>query len=386
MERTDESGAPFVTLFLGGDVMTGRGVDQALPHPGDPAIPEAGTRSAEAYVELAERVNGPIPRPVDFAYVWGDALEALAHARPDARIVNLETSVTRSDDYWRGKGINYRMHPDNAPCLTAARIDCAVLANNHVLDYGVSGLLETLETLRRVGVRTAGAGRTLAEARAAAVIDLPGKARVVVFAFGTEPSGIPPTWAATEHRPGVNFLDDLSPATVARIGAMIERARRPRDVVVASLHWGRNWGFEVPDEHVRFAHGLIGAGVDVVHGHSSHHVRPIEVFQGKLILYGCGDLLDDYEGIPGYGEFRDDLSLLYLPTVDPATRRLADLRLVPMQTRRFRVSHAAAADAWWLADTVNRESRPFGFQVELREEDHRRALCPVTRPDRRRRA
>jgi poly-gamma-glutamate synthesis protein (capsule biosynthesis protein) len=107
-------------------------------------------------------------------------------------------------------------------------------------------------------------------------------------------------------------------------------------------------------------------------------VRPIEVFEGKLILYGCGDLLDDYEGIPGYEEFRDDLSLLYLPTVDPATGRLADLRLVPMQTRRFRVSRASAADARWLADTVNRVSRPFGFRVELRE-DHRLALGAVTR-------
>ncbi len=385
MERTDESHPPFVTLFLGGDVMTGRGVDQVLPHPGDPSIPEAGTRSAEAYVELAERVNGPIPRPVDFAYIWGDALDELAEARPDARIVNLETSVTRSDAYWKGKGINYRMHPDNAPCLAAARIDCAVLANNHVLDYGVSGLLETLETLARVGVRTAGAGRELAEARAPAVIDVPGSARVVVFAFGTEPSGIPWSWAATERRPGVNLLHDLSRATVARVGAMVEHTRRPRDIVVVSIHWGSNWGFDVPDEHVRFAHGLIWAGVDVVHGHSSHHVRPIEVFEGKLILYGCGDLLDDYEGIPGYEEFRDDLSLLYLPTVDPATGRLADLRLVPMQTRRFRVSRASPADARWLRDTLNRVSRPFGFRVELRE-DHRRALCPVTREQRPRRA
>ena len=112
-----------ITLFLCGDVMTGRGVDQVLPHPGDPRIHEPHARSAGMYVELAERAHGPIPRPVDFAYIWGDALEELARVRPGARIVNLETSITRSDDYWRGKGINYRMHPDNVPCLTAAHID-----------------------------------------------------------------------------------------------------------------------------------------------------------------------------------------------------------------------------------------------------------------------
>ncbi|MBI2492809.1 MAG: CapA family protein [Candidatus Rokubacteria bacterium] len=354
--------------------MTGRGVDQVLPHPGDPRIHEPHARSAGMYVELAERAHGPIPRPVDFAYVWGDALEELARVRPGARIVNLETSITRSDDYWRGKGINYRMHPDNVPCLTAAHIDCCVLANNHALDYGYPGLLETLETLWAAGVQSAGAGRNLAEARAPAVIDVPGTGRVLVFGFGTATSGIPPRWAATDDRPGVNLLEDLSDASLGQIQEMVRRVKRPRDVVVASIHWGGNWGFAVPEEHVRFAHGLIGAGVDVVHGHSSHHVRPIEVFEGKLILYGCGDFLDDYEGIAGHEEFRDDLTLMYFPVVDPSTGRLAALHMTPMQIRHFKANRASRDDAGWLVETVNRESRRYDFRVELRDDDHRLEL------------
>jgi poly-gamma-glutamate synthesis protein (capsule biosynthesis protein) len=354
-----------LTLFLCGDVMTGRGIDQVLPHPGDPRIHEAGTGSAELYVRLAERAHGPIPRPVDFSYIWGDALAELERAGADARIINLETSVTRSDDYWRGKGINYRMHPGNVPCLTAARIDCCVLANNHVLDYGHAGLLETLETLREAGLRSAGAGRTLAEARAPARIPVPAKGEVVVLGFGTETSGIPPRWAATEERAGVDLLPDLSRDTVGRIGEEVRRVKGPRDVVVASVHWGSNWGFAVPDEHVRFARNLIEAGVDVVHGHSSHHVRPIELFRGKLILYGCGDFVNDYEGIGGYEEFRGDLSLMYFPTIDPLTGTLCDLRMTPMRMRNFRVSRALREEARWLADTINRESRPFGVRVEL---------------------
>ncbi len=371
-ERVTSSGS-LLRLFLCGDVMTGRGVDQVLPHPGDPRIYESHTHSAEAYVQLAERASGPMPRPVHFSYIWGDALEELARVRPDARIINLETSITRSDDYWRGKGINYRMHPDNVPCLTAAGIDCCALANNHVLDYGRSGLLETLETLRRAGVRSAGAGRNLTEARAPAVIEVPGKGRVVVFGFGTESSGIPPSWAATEDRPGIDLLEDLSERTVDRIGDMVRTVRRPRDVVVASIHWGGNWGFAVPEEHVRFGHGLIRAGVDVVHGHSSHHARPIEVFEGKLILYGCGDFLDDYEGIAGYEEFRADLTLMYFPTLDPVTGRLLELDMTPMQIRRFRANRASCEDAGWLTETLNRESWMFGFRAELRE-DHRLEL------------
>ncbi len=362
-------------LFLCGDVMTGRGVDQVLPYPSDPRIHESYARSAEIYVRLAERTNGPIPHPVDFPHIWGDALEELARARPDARIINLETSITRSDEYCRDKGINYRMHPDNAPCISAARIDCCVLANNHVLDYGCSGLLETLETLEGAGLGKAGAGRNLAEASAPALIEVPGKGRVVVLAFGSESSGIPRGWAATEDRPGVNLLEDLSDQTVDRIRHLVRSVKRPRDVVIASIHWGGNWGFEVPEEHVRFAHDLIRAGVDLIHGHSSHHVRPIELFEGKLVLYGCGDFLDDYEGISGYEEFRDDLGLMYFPSLDPGTGRLLELNMTPTQIRHFRANRASREDASWLRDTINRESRMFGFRVELNE-DHRLELAP----------
>jgi poly-gamma-glutamate synthesis protein (capsule biosynthesis protein) len=141
-----------ITLFLCGDVMTGRGIDQVLPYPSDPTIYESYMRSALGYVELAEMVNGPIQKPVDFSYIWGDALEDLDKVDPDLKIINLETSITKSDDYWKGKGINYRMHPENTGCLTAARIDYCSLANNHILDWGFAGLQETLETLEKANI------------------------------------------------------------------------------------------------------------------------------------------------------------------------------------------------------------------------------------------
>ena len=157
-----------LTLFMCGDVMTGRGIDQVLPHPGDPVLYEPYMRSAAGYVELAEKANGPIPKPADFSYIWGDALAEWERVSPDVRIINLETSVTASGEYWRGKGINYRMHPKNISCITAAKIDCCSLANNHVLDWGYAGLAETLETLDKAKVERAGAGRNDEEAGGAA--------------------------------------------------------------------------------------------------------------------------------------------------------------------------------------------------------------------------
>ena len=356
---------PLLTLFLCGDVMTGRGIDQILPHPVDPRLFESYVHSAKEYVALAEEVSGAIDRPVEFAYVWGDALRELERLRPAARIVNLETAVTTSADAWPGKAVHYRMHPANVPCLSALQVDCCVLANNHILDWGRDGLVETVSALSAAGIRTAGAGRNATEASAPAAIDAARGRRVLVYAFGMESSGIPSTWRATAQRSGVNMLHDLSDVSVDVVARGIEAHKRPGDIVVASLHWGPNWGFDIAADERNFACGLLDrAGVDLVHGHSSHHVKGIEVHRDKLILYGCGDFLNDYEGISGYDTYRGDLALMYFPVLDAENGRLRELVMTPTCTRRFRVNRAAPEQADWLCATLNREGRKLGTAVE----------------------
>ena len=359
-----------ITLFLCGDVMTGRGIDQVLPYPSDPTLYEPYVRNAKEYVAIAEEANGPIPKPVDFSYIWGDGLKVLERVAPDVRIINLETSVTTSNEFWQGKGIHYRMHPKNIPCISTAEIDCCVLANNHVLDWGYKGLSETLSTLRDAGLKTAGAGNTSQEAKAPAALEVAGKGRVVVFSFGLGSSGVPLEWAASADRPGVNLLPDLSARTIARVKDEVQAATRPGDIVVASIHWGGNWGYHAPRQHVWFAHELIdSADVDIIHGHSSHHAMGLEVYKDKPIIYGCGDFFNDYEGIGGHEEYRGDLALMYFIRMAPATGKLVGLEMVPTQIRRFRLNQASKADARWLTETLNRESKKFNAGVELTEEN-----------------
>jgi len=354
-----------VTLFLAGDVMTGRGIDQRLPHPGDPRIYEPDLTSSADYVALAERANGAIPKPIDFNYIWGDALGELADRKPDIRVVNLETAVTRSA-VPEPKRINYKMSPDNVPVLTAAGIDCCTLANNHVLDWGRPGFLETLDTLHAAGIETAGAGRAIDEAAAPAALPLPNGGRVLVLGLGSTTSGIPRNWAATDREPGINLLANLSLGSVRPIAQRIGKMKMSRDIVVVSIHWGGNWGYEVSREQMDFAHALIDeAGADVVFGHSSHHPKAIEVYRERLILYGCGDFIDDYEGIRGYEEFCDDLVLMYFATLRARDGALEQLAMVPMQIRNFRLHRATSEDTAWLIDTLNREGRHFGAGVRL---------------------
>lgn len=360
-----------ITLALCGDVMTGRGIDQILPHPGHPALYESYVRDARDYVQLAMDESGTFALPVDYEYVWGDARGALQEA--DVRIANLETSVTTADEPWPAKGIHYRMHPGNIGCLTAAHLSCCGLANNHVLDWGHAGLAETLQTLDLANIAVAGAGRDLAAAAAPATLAIPGKGRVLVVAVGFPSSGIPPAWAATPYRPGVNLLASLAPETARDLAHDLLRVSRPHDVTVVSIHWGENWGYKIPSDQIEFAHTLIDEGIDVVHGHSSHHAKAIELRRGGVILYGCGDFLNDYEGIGGNEEFRPDLALLYKVSIVTGSRRQADVSLLPLRLRQMRLNHARDSDARWLCTRLHEQSAAFGTTVQLGDDNSLRA-------------
>jgi poly-gamma-glutamate capsule biosynthesis protein CapA/YwtB (metallophosphatase superfamily) len=132
---------------------------------------------------------------------------------------------------------------------------------NGPLAFGYTGLRETLETLRNARLPTAGAGRDGAEAAAPAIVDLGAKGRVLVFAFGNETSGIPCAWSAGEDKPGINLLSELSAKTAGETAAQIAEHRRPGDVVVASIHWGGNWGMPC---RAHSAHSLARSSTAVV--------------------------------------------------------------------------------------------------------------------------
>lgn len=350
-------------ILLTGDVMLGRGIDQILPHPSDPELFERYVHSAEEYVQLAERVHGKIRRPVALDYIWGDALVEIDRHAPDLRIVNLETAITTAKHHMP-KGINYRMNPANIGVLSSFRINACALANNHVLDWGQKGLLETIAALEEVDIAHAGAGHDASLAHAPAILQRTGGPRILLFAAAMPDSGVPSEWAATGRSAGISLLPDMTAATVETIAHQIASYKAAGDVVVFSLHWGGNWGYGIRGDEVAFAHALIDrAGVDILHGHSSHHPKGLEIYRGKLILYGCGDFINDYEGIPGHESYRSDLALAFLATIDEQQNAtLTALSIVPFRMERFQLRLASAADINWLQDMLTRESARFGLR------------------------
>ena len=258
--------------------MTGRGIDQILPHPCDPVIHERYTQSALGYVQIAEQRNGPIPRPVDPAYIWGDALGELARVQPAARIVNLETAVTRSED-WLGKGINYRMNPGNIACLRAARIDCCVLANNHVLDFGVAGLRESLRVLRKSGIRGVGAG--LIEAHAYAPLSVRVNRHAIHIVNISEGEDL----SASSGGPGVFGWD------IPRAASIVRRLKARGGVVIAIAHCGLEYVPFPPPYVVSAFRALVDAGADCVVGHHPHVPQGMERWRGRPIFYSLGNFV-----------------------------------------------------------------------------------------------
>jgi len=223
--------------------MTGRGIDQILRCHSDPALHGAFSKDARSYVYDAERVSGKIEYPVDKNYLWERMGWSWRLHSTDARIINLETAITVSDDYWEGKPIHYRMHPGNVDILKAAGVTCCALANNHVRNWGYSGLEETLSTLDKAAILHAGAGENNAAAGEPAIIERRGKSgRIIVFSGSTACSGVPREWSANDKSGGINRLPDLSSRAAERIRAQIEKAKAYGNIVVYSIHWGSNWG------------------------------------------------------------------------------------------------------------------------------------------------
>jgi poly-gamma-glutamate capsule biosynthesis protein CapA/YwtB (metallophosphatase superfamily) len=288
-------------------------------------------------VMLGRLVNEALrERPPD--YPWGDTLPLLRRA--DARFCNLECAISDDGRPWSAspKQFHFRSDAKNVDALLEARVDAVSLANNHALDYGYDALLDMLKILDATGIAHAGAGRTLSEAQRLAVLEVDGS-KIGFTAFTDNEPG----WEATSERPGTFYVPvDLADARAKRLLELVRQAKRKVNLLIVSAHWGSNWGYTPPTEHVSFARALIDAGADVVFGHSSHVFRGIGVYRKRPVIYSAGDFIDDYAVDPIE---RNDESFVFLLMTDGAavkSLRLYPVRIAPCQTNLARGSLGVA--------------------------------------------
>jgi poly-gamma-glutamate capsule biosynthesis protein CapA/YwtB (metallophosphatase superfamily) len=294
-------------LLFVGDVMLGRLVNEALRR-GPPAFP------------------------------WGDTLPVFQGA--DVRFCNLECVLSDRGTPWTAtpKAFHFRSDAKSSAVLRAAHIDAVALANNHTLDYGDEALADTLAALDAAGIQHAGAGGSFDQAARPAVIATTA-GRVGLLAFTDNE----PAWEATPDQPGVLYVPvDVADARARHLLDHVRQTRQMVDFLIVAAHWGSNWGYGAPREHVVFGHAVIDAGADVVFGHSAHVFRGIEIYRRRPILYSAGNFIDDYAVDPV--ERNDESCIVVLETHQLDPQRL---QVYPTVIEDF---HARLAPDRWAAD------------------------------------
>jgi poly-gamma-glutamate synthesis protein (capsule biosynthesis protein) len=301
-------------------------------------------------VMLGRLVNNAIKHQT-YSYPWGNILPLLKEN--DLNIINLENTFTRSNKAVF-KVFNFKSNPKNIQTLILGKIDLVNIANNHIFDFNGEGFIETLNTLDHKNIAHAGAGSNLQEAEAAAVIT---KNEISVGMLGYTDNE--PGWAASLEKPGVNFIyiNDFGSEKIKRD---VQKIRDKVDIIIASLHWGPNKRQRPTKEFIDFAHKLIDAGVDIIHGHSAHIFQGIEIYKNKVIMYDTGDFVDDYAVYPN---LRNDQSFLFRIMVKKSGPQ--QIELIPVFIENMQVNKAEGQMAEEILRKMKGLCAEFDTQVKI---------------------
>lgn len=279
-------------------------------------------------VMLGRLVNNFLKKS-DPAYPWGNTLPILQEA--DLRICNLECVLSDVGNPWSTtpKMFHFRTDEKNVNTLQAATINIVSLANNHVLDYEDEALLRMLDVLDGQKILHAGAGKNLLQASQHTLCQVKGQ-KIAFIAFTDNE----PDWEAQKNKPGIFFVPTkINDKRAQELFKRIQNLRQTVDFLIVSTHWGSNWGYEPPKEHVLFAHALIDAGADLIFGHSAHVFRGIEIYKNRPIIYSAGDFIDDY----AVDEVeKNDESFIFVLEKEPAQH--FKLYLYPTCIRHFQAN------------------------------------------------
>jgi poly-gamma-glutamate capsule biosynthesis protein CapA/YwtB (metallophosphatase superfamily) len=282
-------------------------------------------------VMIGRLVNDYLKATKKYASIWGNTKEILESA--DLTFINLEYALTKVAQRGEKQApvFFFRSEPEHVRALLEAGVDYCALANNHTLDFGIEGLLETLQTLDKNKISSSGAGKNLKEAQMAADLTVD-NLKIKVFSFTDNEPG----WEAGKEKPGIFYLPiDLNDKRVKEFIKKIKLAKQESCFVIVAAHWGPNMVRVPPEHHRRFARRLIDAGVDIFWGHSSHVFQAVEIYKEKVIFYDCGELVDDYAVDP---ILRNDESFIFEVLVDKS--KVKEINLIPTHIDRLKVNIA----------------------------------------------
>jgi poly-gamma-glutamate synthesis protein (capsule biosynthesis protein) len=222
-------------------------------------------------------------------YPFGNTIHLLNSA--DIVIGNLETTIThyKKQNKWPNKTFHFQLNPKYINVLKIANLSFLSLANNHILDYNFNGMSNTFSYLKKLNIKFTGAGFNLKQAMKPVFI----KKNGIKFGF-LSASDHYHYWSANNKNPGIWFINIKNKSTWKFIFNYVASIKKNCDFLFFSLHWNYNYVDSIQPIFINFAHSLIDYGVNVIHGHSPHHILPYEKYKNGIIFYSLGDFIDDY--------------------------------------------------------------------------------------------
>lgn len=244
-------------------------------------VPEKGYLVIQGTGDVAvdpDYIPALVARGWDHAWSGLDGL----FLEDDLTVINLEC-VPSDLGAPLDKAFVFRCPSAALPSLAANGIEVANLGNNHSGDFGKEALVDGRQNLIDVGVAPVGAGGDVVEAGQPALFEIQGW-EVAVVGFG----GVAPDdgWYATADTPGMRSGDHTS-AMVEAVAAADEVA----DLVVVTVHWGRELDTTPRQDDIERAEAMIAAGADIVFGHHSHRMQPLEMVDGSAVFWSLGNFV-----------------------------------------------------------------------------------------------
>lgn len=296
-------------------------------------------------------------------FIWGDTISLLRNA--DISLGNLENVFTKSSEKV-AKVFNFKAQPSQIRFLKSAHFTVLNMANNHSLDFSVTGLLETVSLLDDAGILHVGAGKNAELARAGTVITRHGCRVGILGVTDNEPC-----WDAGKNKPGIFYINTANAHARSKFCSFVAEFKKKHklDMFILSIHWGPNMRLRPSKVFRRFAHQLIDAGVDILHGHSAHVVQGMEWYHNRLICYDTGDFVDDYAIDP---ELRNDLGVLV--RVSWQNKSIKCIEIIPTIIKNCQVNKATGEDFKFLSQRLQNLSGEFGTAVAIDQIKHRLLL------------
>lgn len=313
--------------------------------------------SAELHIAaVGDIMLGGTATPEMRKYGYDYPFELTKDILKQAQIVfgNLEGPLTDGGAAGTVKQYVFRSPPDKvAPALARAGFNVVSLANNHTLDYGPEGLEDTRAALEKAGIRHAGAGRNVTDARQPVYM----MANGTTVAFLAYSLTFPEEFWAGPDKPGTAFGHEK------HVRADVATARQTADVVVVSFHWGQEGKTELRDYQTQLARAAIDSGASAVLGHHPHILQGVEHYKHGVILYSLGNF--------AFGSFSNTATRSAIALLTFRDRQWRELRLVPLNVKNaevvFQPRPLVGRDATEVVEHLQQLSQSLGTMLENRD-------------------